>query len=63
MQRDLWSGKRASGYLRGEGLETLFACRWERVRLPRASGNSLDFPEFSELAEKFPSDFPSDFLV
>ena len=27
-------------------LETVLACRREGVRLPRASGESLDFPEF-----------------
>ena len=28
-------------------LETLLACRWEGVGLPRASGKSVDFPEFT----------------
>ena len=41
----------------------VFACKWEGVRLPQSFGNSVDFPKFPELSQKFLGDFPATSLT
>ena len=55
-QLTIWSLRKEKRSLRAPATPgDNVGCRWEGARLPRSSGNSLEFPEFHR---KFPGDFP-----